>query len=96
MNYFCLNQGLRKTDTKIPSPKPFTEMLERQKKEKASKLPSPRRRNYKSTDHFESSPQGMLGFFQFYLIKENFDLKKKKIQAKKKKLFVLKIAFHLQ
>lgn len=71
-------------------------MLERQKKEKASKLPSPRRRNYKSTDHFESSPQGMLGFFQFYLIKENFDLKKKKIQAKKKKLFVLKIAFHLQ
>lgn len=47
-------------------------MLERQKKEKASKLPSPRRRNYKSTDHFESLPQGMLVFF--YLIKEYFDL----------------------
>lgn len=64
MTFFLfLKQGLRKTDTKIPSPKPFTEMLERQKKEKASKLPSPRRRNYKSTDHFETAPQGIYGFF---------------------------------
>lgn len=50
------NTNLRKNDTKIPSPKPLAEMLERQKKDKQSKLPSPRRRTYKSTDHVDTSP----------------------------------------
>ncbi|XP_055677916.1 uncharacterized protein LOC129786747 isoform X3 [Lutzomyia longipalpis] len=42
---------LRRADTvKVPSPKPLAELLEKQKKEKLSKLPSPRRKNYKSLD----------------------------------------------
>ncbi|GAB0092467.1 hypothetical protein DMENIID0001_074600 [Sergentomyia squamirostris] len=44
-------QIFKRSDTvKIPSPKPLADMLEKQKKEKLSKLPSPRRKNYKSLD----------------------------------------------
>ncbi|XP_059622132.1 uncharacterized protein LOC132265448 isoform X2 [Phlebotomus argentipes] len=44
-------QIFKRSDTvKVPSPKPLADLLEKQKKEKLSKLPSPRRKNYKSLD----------------------------------------------
>lgn len=45
---------------KIPSPKSLSEVLsERAKREKALKVPSPRRKNYKSIDIPDTSPSGL-------------------------------------
>lgn len=45
---------------KIPSPKPLADIMERSKREKPSKIPSPRRKNYKSIDIPDTSPPGKL------------------------------------
>jgi len=50
----------RNDGVKLPSPKPLAEILERQKKEKPTKIPSPRRKNYKSSDQVDTSPTGII------------------------------------
>lgn len=45
---------------KLPSPKLLTDIMERSKREKPSKIPSPRRKNYKSIDIPDTSPPGKL------------------------------------
>lgn len=47
---------------KLTSSKPLADIMERSKREKPSKIPSPRRKNYKSIDIPETSPPGKYAF----------------------------------
>lgn len=53
---FCIQQSPKREQPKIPSPKQLTDVLERTKK--PTKIPSPRRKNYKSIDIPDTSPPG--------------------------------------
>lgn len=63
--FFVCLQNLRivnEQQPKLPSPKPLADIMERSKREKPCKIPSPRRKNYKSIDVPEKSPPGKYAF----------------------------------
>lgn len=69
-----LQQIVKRTNEhpKIPSPKPLADIMERSRREKPSKIPSPRRQKYKSMDIPEIGSAG-----EFRLVKKKGKNKKK-------------------